>query len=55
MADENDHDKLIEQGVIIKTQGEDIAELKRDKKAGIVMILGLVAKSFFDHLTKGSS
>jgi len=54
MGATEDHDELIRQGVVQKNLKEDIDELKRDKKAGIVAILMLVLKSFFDHFAKGN-
>jgi len=54
MGTTEDHDELIRQGVVQKNLKEDIDELKRDKKAGIVAILMLVLKSFFDHFAKGN-
>ena len=53
MADESDHDKIIRLEVSFKNLGEKIDELKRDKRAGIFAILGLVAKTVFDHFSKG--
>lgn len=49
-----DHDEIIRLGENVKTLKEGLDELRRDRKAGILAILGLVVKAAFDHFTKGN-
>lgn len=54
MGENDDHDEIIRLGVVVDNQGKDIDGLKKDKRAGVIAILGLVAKTVFDHFTKGT-